>query len=154
MLESLKEYLILLLGLLIAWLGFRWRKQSRTSPKIIRDELSKSDYKGLVDFVICQSKHETGNFKSFLAKEKNALFGMGVPIYRKSYRVGEYTANNGEVFSVYSSKEDSVRDYIEWLKYTRFPTKVDSIEDFAEEIQNRNYATAPDYEKKLIKICY
>ena len=78
---------------------------------------------------------------------------MGVPIYRKSYRVGEYTAKNGEVFSVYSSKEDSVRDYIEWLKYTRFPTKVDSIEDFAEEIQNRNYATDPDYEKKLIKIC-
>tara|TARA_B100000427_G_C15512904_1_gene596957 strand:+ start:2462 stop:2851 length:390 start_codon:yes stop_codon:yes gene_type:complete len=123
------------------------------SEDIIRSVVNSSDYKGYVNFIVCQSKHETGNFKSFLAKEKNNLFGMGVPKKRKSNRIGKYEASNGEIFSVYETKADSVNDYLTWLNYTKFPKDLNSIVLFAKELQKRNYATDKNYESKLINIC-
>lgn len=154
MLGFSNEYLVLLIGLVIAFLSFRFKKRNEeTEEEIIERRIKRTKYALYTKFIICQSKHETGNFNSFLANEKNNLFGMGVPVYRTSFRVGEYKAGNGEIFSVYSSKEDSIKDYIEWLNYTNFPLGLKTIEEFAEEIQRRNYATDPDYEKKLINIC-
>ena len=78
---------------------------------------------------------------------------MGVPKIRSSNRIGEYEASNGEIFSVYKNKFDSVNDYLTWLNYTKFPKNLNSIVLFAKELQKRNYATDKNYESKLIKIC-
>ena len=154
MLGFSNEYLVLLIGFLIAFLGFRFRKKkNETEEETISRIIGKTKYEPYTRFIICQSKHETGNFESFLSKEKFNLFGMGVPVYRESFRVDEYRAGNGEIFSVYPDYVSSVKDYISWLNYTRFPLGLETIEEFAEEIQRRNYATDPNYEMKLINIC-
>lgn len=78
---------------------------------------------------------------------------MGVPSKRKSLRIGQYLAPNGERFSVYKSWDDSVKDYLLYLEEFNFPTNLNSCRAFVTQLQKQGYATDPDYIEKVVKIC-
>ena len=146
------EFLLLLGGLVIALLGSRTlmkKNPKRTIERIIK----RSKYKDYLPYIISQSQHETGFFKSRLALEEKNLFGMGVPSKRKSLRIGQYLAPNGERFSVYKSWDDSVKDYLLYLEEFNFPTNLNSCRAFVTQLQKQGYATDPNYIEKVVKIC-
>ena len=150
--NGLNEYLLLLIGLVIALLGFQTsikRNPRRTITRII----TKSKYKDYLPYILAQSKLETGNFTSRLALEEKNLFGMGVPSKRKSLRIGEYLAPNGERFSVYKNWSDSVNDYLLYLKEFNVPTNLNTCRQYITYLKNNGYATDPAYIDKVVKIC-
>ena len=79
----------LLGGLAILLVGSR--TLTRKNPtKTISRIIKRSKYKDYLPYILAQSQHETGFFKSRLALEEKNLFGMGVPSKRKSLRIGQY----------------------------------------------------------------
>ena len=142
----------LLGGLVILLVGSRTltrKNPKKTIERIIR----KTKYKDYLPYILAQSKLETGNFTSRLALDEKNLFGMGVPSKRKSLRIGEYLAPNGERFSVYKNWSDSVNDYLLYLEEFNFPTNLNSCKAFAEKLKSQGYATDPDYVSKIVRIC-
>ena len=150
--NGLNEYLLLLIGLVIALLGFQ-TSMNRNPRRTITRIISKSKYKDYLPYILAQSKLETGNFTSRLALDEKNLFGMGVPSKRKSLRIGEYLAPNGERFSVYKNWSDSVNDYLLYLEEFNFPTNLNTCRQFATALKKQGYATDPDYIEKIVKIC-
>ena len=142
----------LLGGLAILLVGSR--TLTRKNPtKTISRIIKRSTYKEYLPDILAQSQHETGFFKSRLALEEKNLFGMGVPSKRKSLRIGQYLAPNGERFSVYKSWDDSVKDYLLYLEEFNFPTNLNSCRAFVTQLQKQGYATDPNYIEKVVKIC-
>lgn len=88
--NGLSESVIFLIGLVIAFLGFRTLKKSTPRQTIAR-VLSKSKYKAYTCWITQQSVLETGNFKSKIFNDFNNGFGMGVPRIRKSLRIGNFS---------------------------------------------------------------
>lgn len=129
-----------------------WRKN--TTPIVALNSVLKgTPYENYVKFVYSQSLHETGNFTSKLFKEFSNPMGMGVPVYRKSLRNGEYKAENGEVFSTYSSVRRGYLDFLIWLEYTKFPADLKTCKEYANEITNRHFAEDVLYYEKLVNRC-
>ena len=142
----------LLGGLVILLVGFQTltkKNPRRTIERIIK----RSKYKDYLPYILAQSKLETGNFTSRLALDEKNLFGMGVPSKRKSLRIGQYLAPNGERFSVYRNWSDSVNDYLLYLEEFNFPTNLNSCKSFAEKLKSQGYATDRDYVSKIVRIC-
>ena len=78
---------------------------------------------------------------------------MGVPRKRKSVRIGEFLAPNGENFSVYKNWTDSVKDYVIYLDYFKMPLNLNSCKAYVTKLQSQGYAEDPNYIKKVVKIC-
>lgn len=149
--NGLSEYLWFLIGLVIVSLGFRTLK--RSSPRqTIKKVLSKSKYKAYTCWITQQSVLETGNFSSKIFKEFNNGFGMGVPRIRKSLRIGNYLASNGENFSTYKNFEDSVSDYLLYAEYFKMPTNFNRPEQFVDFLVSKGYATDPAYRSKVLSL--
>lgn len=138
--NGLNEYLLFSIGLVIAFLGFRTLKKSNPRQTISRI-LGKSKYKAYTCWITQQSVLETGNFTSKIFNDFNNGFGMGVPRIRKSLRIGDYLASNGERFSTYKNFEDSVKDYLLYAEYFNMPTNFNRPEQFVDFLVSKGYAT-------------
>jgi len=149
--NGLNEYLLFLIGLVIAFLGFRTLKKSNPRQTIAR-VLGKSKYKAYTCWITQQSVLETGNFTSKIFNDFNNGFGMGVPRIRKSLRIGDYLASNGERFSTYKNFEDSVADYLLYANYFNMPTNFNRPEQFVDFLVSKGYATDPDYGSKVLSL--
>ena len=149
--NGLNEYLLYSIGLVIAFLGFRTLKKSNPRQTIAR-VLGKSKYKAYTCWITQQSVLETGNFSSKIFNDFNNGFGMGVPRIRKSLRIGDYLASNGERFSTYKNFEDSVADYLLYADYFNMPTNFNRPEQFVDFLVSKGYATDPDYGSKVLSL--
>lgn len=98
-----------------------------------------SEYANYLDWIVAQSQHETANWKSPLFEKNNNLFGMKVPTKRKYYGTGGTQAPDGGLYANYNSWSDSAKDYLEWLRYNKFPTGLKSVEDFVKQLKLNNY---------------
>lgn len=149
--NGLNEYLLFLIGLVIAFLGFRTLKKSNPRQTIAK-VLAKSKYKAYTCWITQQSVLETGNFTSKIFNDFNNGFGMGVPRIRKSLRIGDYLASNGERFSTYKNFKDSVADYLLYAEYFNMPTNFNRPEQFTQFLESKGYATDPDYASKVLSL--
>lgn len=88
------------------------------------------------------SKLETGNFTSELFRKANNLFGMGVPVVRRSLRSGEYRASDaGNIrnFSKYNTTADSVKDLVLYMQSFSYPNTFASVMDLVYFMKSKNY---------------
>jgi flagellum-specific peptidoglycan hydrolase FlgJ len=141
------------LGLVIALIIFVIWRRNRTPLVILNSVIKGTPYENYLNFIYAQSLHETGNFESPLFKRFNNPMGMGVPIYRKSLRNGEWRAQNGEVFSTYSSVRNGYKDFLEWMKYSKMPADLTTCKQYAKYMVKKNYAVDPLYYEKLVNRC-
>lgn len=149
--NGLSEYLWFLIGLVIAFLGFRTLKKSNPKQTISKI-LARSKYKAYTCWIIQQSALETGYWSSKIFNDFNNGFGMGVPRIRESLRIDKYLASNGEVFSVYKNFEDSVKDYVIWAEYFNMPTNFNNPQQFVEFLESKGYAEDPNYASKVLSL--
>jgi len=117
--------------------------------------------------VIAQAALETG-WGKYMIKDKsgssNNLFGIKAGKSWNGDKVvtGTVEFKNGIVhrlkagFRSYQSIEDSVKDYIKFLKsddrYSQAIKQADNPARYAHELQKAGYATDPDYARKIIRI--
>lgn len=113
-----------------------------------------------------QGKMPDGNWRvgaSKLARNSNNYFGIKCHNWKgKTYNIdtGEYDSSGNKYvdkracFRAYDSVEDSIKDYISFLKnnprYEKagvFSAK--TVKDQAEALKRAGYATAPDYSSKI-----
>jgi hypothetical protein len=134
--------LLLISGLIALYLLIVKPKGITAISKVIDN----SEWAALLPFIIAQSQLETANFTSNVYKSSNNLFGMKVPSKRPFLGVIGSGASDGGNYAKYSSDVNSVRDYLEWLRYTNFPTRVDSAEHFVRAMKSRGYFTANESE--------
>lgn len=87
---------------------------------------------------------ETGHLKSYLCKHQYNLFGMQFTNGRETLAIG---SGKNNVYAVYKSWKDSVRDYAIWqnLYY-------DGIQDYYEFLKCSGYSTKKTYIKTLKQI--
>lgn len=96
------------------------------------------------EIVYAQAVLETGDFKSFVFKENNNLFGMKLAKSRPTTAIG-FENNHAEYFSW----EMSVVDYA--LYQAAFLRKIRTEEEYLEFLSN-NYAKDGNYISKIRKI--
>jgi uncharacterized FlgJ-related protein len=86
------------------------------------------------------AKHETSNFSSELATKYNNFFGMGFPRDRKAINTGRTDRKvEGQYMSVYKDLNQSVKDFLLWLDYNKFPANLSSPEDFVRVLKDKGY---------------
>ena len=78
-------FVVILLIIFVIW------RRNTTPIVALSNVLKGTPYENYLKFIYAQSLHETGNFESVLFKRYSNPMGMGVPIYRKSFRNGEYS---------------------------------------------------------------
>ena len=149
--NGLNELVLFLIGLVIAFLSFRTLRKSNPKQTITR-VLRGTKYEPYTCWIIQQSAHETGYWKSKIFNDFNNGFGMGVPRIRKSLRIDKYLASNGEVFSVYRNFEDSVKDHLLYAEYFNMPTNFNNPQQFVNFLESKGYAEDPDYAKKVLSL--
>lgn len=91
--------------------------------------------------VLAQAKLESGNFKSFLFKENNNLFGMKIAKSRITLATEE---DHGH--AVYSSWMESVTDYA--LYYSAYLRNIRSEQEYYQFLA-QNYAEDVSYVQKI-----
>lgn len=98
--------------------------------------------------LIAQSRLETGDFTSRMAKEDNNLFGMHFPFSRDTYCVhGRWNATEVADVAVYDSYLSSVLDRFEWGKQWK-TTPIDrkaKVDDYMSAVNVNYQASAEDY---------
>lgn len=134
---------LLLMAVTVFGLVFVLFKKKRFNEGKIRSIIQESEYSQLEDFIISQAKVETGNYKSRLFLEARNLFGMRCAKIRPQKRIACF--NN---YAVFDSYEDSINDYLAWLKYSNFPKSVQKPETFILFLKERKYFT-DSYENYL-----
>lgn len=127
-----KKWLLFVAGLLILWLLFRPKK---SNDRIIREIIERSNYRQMADLIVAQAKHETKGYRSAIFNENNNFFGMKMPEKRQTKAVG---INRNH--AVYKSKSDSVKDYLLWLDYNKFPI-ITRADVFVTELKRKRYFT-------------
>lgn len=140
-------FVVILLIIFVIW------RRNTTPIVALSNVLKGTPYENYLKFIYAQSLHETGNFESPLFKRFNNPMGMGVPVFRKSLRSGEWRAQNGEVFSTYSSVRNGYKDFLEWMKYSKMPADLTTCKQYAKYMVKKNYATDPLYYEKLVNRC-
>lgn len=128
-----QRLLIISLAVLPIFLYIQKRKKAMIRP-LNSKSLERSKFKGLTKYIEAMARHETGNYQSDLFKRANNMFGMRVPKVRTFERVG--TSNN---YSVYCCTDQSIRDLILWMEFTKFPPLVRDSLDFVSELKRRAY---------------
>jgi len=96
------------------------------------------------EIVMAQAKLESGRFKSIIFRENNNLFGMRLPVRRKTTAIGK---NRG--YAVYRDWKSSVRDYKLWQD--RMINKGNSDDDYLRYLQE-HYAKNEQYIRILRKM--
>lgn len=103
--------------------------------------IRQSEYRNYLPWIVAQAKHETGNYTSNLYKNHNSLFGMKVPSKRPFDGRPGPTAPDGGVYASYDSLAQSARDYLNLLRYNRFPTNLSSVKGFVQALKDDRYFT-------------
>ncbi len=134
--------LLLISGLIVLYFLIVKPKRQAAISKVIGE----SEWAALLPFIVAQSKLETKNYTSNVYNQNNNLFGMKVPSQRPFLGSVGSKASDGGNYASYSNDVNSVRDYIEWLRYTSFPTRVDGAEHFVRAMKTRGYFTANEVE--------
>jgi len=119
-------------------------KRTGSSPKenLNWSIIEESEFGQLRPFIEAQAKHETGNFTSALFKNANNLFGMQKVRKRKNFQNGSIKGEGGKQFGVYSSPNDALKDYLEYLrqwKKKKFPKKIRKLETYIQQLKQRHY---------------
>jgi len=92
--------------------------------------------------IIAQAKHESGNFKSKLFKKHNNLFGMMHPRVRPTLSKGSLARAEGRPgYASFETIENSVQDYILWMKFNSLPTTFKSPKEYAKTLKEKRYFT-------------
>ena len=92
-------------------------------------------------FVLKQAIIESGGFKSNVFNKTNNMFGMKVPLRRRTYALkGKKYTNN---YAYYESWIHSLADYKLW----QGNKTIDG--DYTEYLEKRNFAQCKDYKAKL-----
>jgi len=86
------------------------------------------------------SAHETAMWSSELFLRANNLFGMKIPTERLSLRAGSYTIGK-EVYSAYATIEDSIKDFILYLKARMYANDFKTIQELTLFMQSKGYYT-------------
>lgn len=85
----------------------------------------------LANYIVAQSKHETGNYTSNFFKFYNNAFGYSYAAGSKWQTGGGTLADNGSPIAKYKSVEDSVHELTDWIKRRqnegKFPKNLNSI---------------------------
>jgi len=97
---------------------------------------------------IAISKMETAAWTSNLFKNAINLWGMKLPKVRPTTAAGQLASGNN-FWARYNSLNDSVKDIILWMEYTKFPKQSLSLTDHIEEMKKRGYfeESIPQYTK-------
>lgn len=159
---SLKSYLLGLFAIVFVFSGFSFtaavdfNNAVERIPVLLKakqDELNEENLKAFIDQMHLQNKDivfaqailESGNFKSFICKSNNNLFGMRLAASRPTTAIAE--ENN---HAVYKDWQNSVIDYAMWQSsYARNLTKEQYL-----QLLGEMYAEDPNYVnalKNLIK---
>lgn len=109
-----------------------------------------------IPWIVGQSAHETGNWKSGVYKRLNNGFGMLHPKRRPTLSTGggsaQPTSEGGGKYATYRNLEDSAKDLVLWLKYNRVPwTKINNADQYVAWIKSKGYfgATESEYLKGI-----
>lgn len=130
---------LLLIYSVVIWITNRKKGQAAIS-QVIRD----SEWVNLYPLILAQSKLETANFTSNVYRNNNNLFGMNVPTKRPFLGERGSPSPEGGIYAKYKNDLTSVRDYVEWLRYTKFPTYSMTPETFVNQMKQRGYFTASE----------
>lgn len=103
--------------------------------------IAKSEYGKYLPWIVAQAKHETGNFTSNLYKNHSSLFGMKVPSRRPFDGSPGPLAPDGGRYASYSSYAQSAKDYLNLLRFNRFPTNLSTLSGFVSALKADGYFT-------------
>lgn len=77
----------------------------------------------MINFLIAQARHESGDFTSKLFITSNNTFAMKHPTIRQTTSLGPYGKAEGVTnFAHYDSVEDSAKDMVLYLRARNFPS--------------------------------
>lgn len=146
----------LILLALLAWLYLRQSKNMNPPIKMntINDtgkkvfELLKAEGFNIdtAKYITAQAAHETGNFSSKIFRENNNLFGMKLPVKRKTTATGEKYGH-----ATYENIADSVKDFKLYYKTLGYMGIYPSIAAYVKALVKRSYfeANPEEYEKGM-----
>lgn len=98
----------------------------------------------IADWIGCQFALESNFGDSRIAKTKNNLCGMKVPLLRPSTNIGF------DGFAQYPSKYFCEIDYVLWLAYNRFSGHdLTNLEHFTAHLKAKKYCPDSDYIERI-----
>lgn len=134
--------LLILLLLLIVFskkiLAMIKHKDDPYNRSIIRE----SEYAALEQYIIAQAKHETANFTSNVYRVDNNMFGMKLALRRPQNAKKGLASPEPEPYKYYArfeSDSESMKDFIEWLRFNRFPTNVANVDEYAQKMKDKGF---------------
>lgn len=140
--------LIWLLPLSIIGLGgfFLLKKRNRLIETDF-DYIDNTEYSGLKNLIIAQSKVESAGYTSALFLRSNNAFGMKNANVRN--QLGWLVV--GDPYRHYESLSESIKDFVLWLRFVGFPSSRQSVEQYAGNLKRLGYyeASQIDYVKAL-----
>lgn len=92
----------------------------------------------MAKLMVAQSRHETGNWKSRLARKANNVFGMHSNKNSKR-SIGTTIAEKNNKFAVYDSVESSTLEALDWLSSHDCPFKFKSSSEYAKWLKSKGY---------------
>lgn len=104
----------------------------------------------MINIVIAQARHESGNYTSKLAVRNNNIFGMRHPVKRPTTSLGPLASAEGRKgYASYNSIEDSVRDLILYHRHFRVPES--NLADYVTYLKRKRYYECSEqlYKKAL-----
>lgn len=96
------------------------------------------------DIALAQARFESGNFKSYIFKQNNNMFGMRLPKARKTTAIAKH-----KNYAVYDSWISSIQDYKLWQD--NVPQKYKINKNIYLSYLQRIYATNSNYISMLKK---
>ena len=131
---------LLIGGLLILLL------RRRKGATAIKAALRGTAYESYAPWAVAQAQHESANFQSQVYRTCNNPFGMKVPSRRPYVGIGACrVAPDGGSYSRYASDFQAAKDFLEWLKFTKFPGGLSSVEQYVTALRERSYFTDSEY---------
>jgi hypothetical protein len=93
-----------------------------------------------VNIFIAQAKLESGNFTNKLTREHNNLFAMRHPSRRLTRSLGPHAKAEGRKgYASFATIEDSVEDFILYLEFCKYPTKITDVDQYTKLLKKKKY---------------
>lgn len=137
----------LLPPLILGLSGFILLKKRKLKIDSDFSYIENTEYSGLKNLIIAQSKVESAGYTSALFLRSNNAFGMKNASIRD--QLGYMVI--GDPYRHYSSLSESIKDFVLWLRFVGFPAKNQTVEEYAGNLKRLNYYESPkgDYIKAL-----
>lgn len=117
------------------------QKKKMVIEEIIRNEIQHPE------IVLAQALLESANFKSYIFKKNNNMFGMRMPNRRKTHAIGV-----NKTYAVYEDWKMSIQDYALYQKSVLKDRDISKENYYV--FLGRRYAESPEYVaviKKMVK---